>query len=207
MLALYSYSAETIQNFRGVNPRFVKDGSPLDTAVGSGFALVALLLVLFYLFLAISFFRRKAYVRQPEMIVGIRYSMIAVMISFAAGIWISINTGRFVGLHGNIIWLHGLGFHALQAVPLVAWLTERTPIRPEARKSWVHLTGISYLLGLVAIGWQTLLGLSIMEWSLLPLAALSCFLVALVTGALVLRETVKTMYNNRKLHGQHSLRR
>ncbi|MGM0884913.1 MAG: hypothetical protein ACQEXQ_28210 [Bacillota bacterium] len=194
ILALYSYFAETVQNFRGVNPRFVQDGSAFDIGVGNGFAFVALLLVLYYLVLAIQYFRRKAYNLRPELVLGIRYAMIAIMLSFAAGIWISINQGRFIGLNGNIIWLHGLGFHALQAVPLVAWLTERTSLTPTVSRRWIHLTGIAYLLGLLAIGWQTFLGNSIMEWSVLPLLACVCFLIALAAGVLVLRHTTKAFH-------------
>ncbi|MDQ0112181.1 hypothetical protein [Paenibacillus harenae] len=194
ILALYSYFAENVQNFRGVNPRFVKDGSAFDIMVGSLFAFVALLLVLYYLFLAIQYFRRKAYNLRPELVLGIRYAMIATMLSFAAGIWISVNQGRFVGLHGNIIWLHGLGFHALQAVPLVAWLTERTELAASVRRRWIHLTGIAYLLGLAAIGWQTLLGSSIMEWSVLPLLACGCFLIAMASGAQMLLQSTKARH-------------
>lgn len=195
ILALYSYFAETVQNFRGVNPRFVQDGSAFDIGVGSGFAFVALLLVLYYLVLAIQYFRRKAYNLRPELVLGIRYAMIAIMLSFAAGIWISVNQGRLIGLHGNIIWLHGLGFHALQAVPLVAWLTERTSLTPTVRRRWIHLTGIAYLIGLLAIGWQTFLGNSIMEWSVLPILACGCFLIALAVGAQMLRQTTKALHN------------
>jgi hypothetical protein len=190
MLALYSYFAETVQNFRGVNPRFVKGGTPFDVTVGSIFAFVALLLILCYLFLAIQYFRRKAYLLRPELVVGIRYAMIAIMFSFAAGIWISVNQGRIVGLHGNIIWLHGLGFHALQAVPVVAWLTERTSFTTGVRSKLIHITGINYLFGLIAIGCQTYLGYTIMEWSVLSLLVCGCFLISLATGALVLRKTV-----------------
>jgi hypothetical protein len=199
LLALYSYGAETIQNFRGVNPRFVKGGTDFDVAVGSGFAFVALLLVLFYLFLAIQYFRRKVYRNRAELVLGIRYAMIAVLFSFAAGVWISVSQSRFTGLHGNIIWLHGLGFHALQAVPIVAWLTERTTLTGPARRRWVHITGIAYLLGLTAIGWQTYLGYSILEWSAIPILACSCFFIALVSGALVLRNTtiVSRLFNKR----------
>lgn len=48
-LALYSYGAETVQNFRGIDPRFVKGGTPFDDWVGDVFTFVALFLVLFYL--------------------------------------------------------------------------------------------------------------------------------------------------------------
>ncbi|NEW09260.1 hypothetical protein GK047_25180 [Paenibacillus sp. SYP-B3998] len=189
LLALYSYFAETVQNFRGVNPRFVKGDSTFDLTVGSIFAFVALLLILSYLFLAIHYFRRKAYMLRPNLVIGIRYAMIAIICSFAAGIWISVNQGRIVGLHGNIIWLHGLGFHAIQAVPIVAWLSERSLLTTKSQSRLIHLTGTAYLLGLIGIGWQTYLGHSIIEWSLLPLFVSGCFLFSLGMGALVLHKT------------------
>ncbi|MFC5649497.1 hypothetical protein ACFPYJ_10200 [Paenibacillus solisilvae] len=194
LLALYSYFAETVQNFRGVNPRFVKDGTPFDVSVGFIFAFVALLLILSYLFLAIQYFRRNVHMLRPELVRGIRYAMIAVLFSFAAGIWISVNQGRIVGLHGNIIWLHGLGFHALQAMPVIAWLTERTSLTTRARSRSIHIAGIFYLLGLLAIGWQTYLGHSIFEWSAMSILVYGCFIISLATGLLVLQKAAGTLF-------------
>ncbi|MGG4442828.1 hypothetical protein [Brevibacillus fortis] len=174
-LALYSYAAETVQNFRGVDPRFVENGTPFDETVSFIFTFVALLLVLFYVFLAVQYFRRKSYSLSPKLVVSIRYAMIAVMLSFVAGIWISFNDGRVVGLQGNIIWLHGLGFHALQAVPFVAWISAR-----KSHARFIHITGIAYLLGLVAIGWQTYLGHALLELSVFPILAAACFLIAFI---------------------------
>lgn len=171
-LALFSYTAETLQNFRGMNPRFVKNGTPFDEAIGSIFIVVALLLILFYVFLAIAFFRKRAYSLHPKLAVGVRYAMIAVMLSFGAGIWLSID-GRFVGEHGNIMWLHGIGFHALQAMPIVSWLSAR-----KSHARFIHLTGIAYILGLAAVGWQTYLGRAVLELSLFPILAACCFLIA-----------------------------
>jgi len=94
MLALYAYVAETVQNFRGMNPRFVNDGTAFDRGVSGIFTFVALLLVLFYCMLAFQYFRKKAYTLNPDMVLSTRYAMFAVMISFAAGIWISFNQGR-----------------------------------------------------------------------------------------------------------------
>jgi len=189
VLALYSYAAETVQNFRGVNPRFVVGGTPFDEAVGNIFAFVALLLVLFYLAVAITYFPPKVYANYPEFATGIRYAMVAVTLSFAAGIWISVNQGRTVGLHGNIIWLHGLGFHALQAIPLVGWLAERSSLSRATRLRLVQVAGIAYVLGLIAIGWQTVLGHAVLEWSVPTVAAGACFLIALVAGIRVLGNT------------------
>ncbi|MFD2330506.1 hypothetical protein ACFSR7_14745 [Cohnella sp. GCM10020058] len=192
-LALYAYGAETIQNFRGVNPRFVENGSAFDQAVGNIFGFVAMLLIVFYLYVGVQFFRARAYRLRPEMAIGIRYAMIAVTVSFAAGIWISVGQSRFTGAEGNIIWLHGLGFHALQAVPLVAWLAERTSANARARRAIVHIAGISYLLGLAAIGWLTIEGRTLLEWSPLPVAAGFCFLVSLAAGASALRRVLREM--------------
>jgi len=186
LLALYSYFAETVQNFRGVDPRFVKSGVPFDNIIGFIFTAVALLLVLCYLFLAVQFFRKKAYILRPTLVTGIRYAMIAVMFSFIAGIWISVNNGRIVGDQGNIIVLHGIGFHALQAIPVVAWLSERITSAIKTPRIWTHVAGISYLLGLLALGWQTYLGRDLFEWSLLSVFVFSCFFISLLTGVQVL---------------------
>ena len=186
VLALYSYAAETVQHLRGVNPRFAKDGTAFDDAVGGLFALVAMLLVLVYLFLAAHYFRRKAYDLRPALVLGIRYAMLAVMLSFAAGIWIALNGGRYTEAGGNIIWLHGLGFHALQAVPLAGWLAERTTLATPARRAVIHLAGFTYLLGLAAIAVQTYLGGAIVEWSIYPIIAAECFLISLVAGGAML---------------------
>lgn len=191
VLALYAYGAETIQNFRGVNPRFVENGSAFDQTVGNLFGFVAVLLILFYLYAGVQFFRPRAYKLRPEMAIGIRYAMIAVTVSFAAGIWISVGQSRFTGAEGNIIWLHGLGFHALQAVPLVAWLVERTTANGRARRAIVHIAGSSYLLGLAAIGWQTIDGRALLAWSPLPVAAGVCFLISLAAGASALRRAMR----------------
>jgi hypothetical protein len=187
ILALYAYTAENLQNFRGINPRFVDDGTSFDMLVAGLFGLVAMLLAVFYVFLAAQYFRRSSYAQYPTLILGIRYAMIAIMLSFAAGIWISMNEGRFTGVDGNIIWFHGLGFHAIQALPLVAWLVERTTRNASSRHRFIHLSGILYIIGLFMIGWQTMLGLSIFSWTILPIIAGSCFITAIIPAIILLR--------------------
>ncbi|MFC4098681.1 hypothetical protein [Paenibacillus xanthanilyticus] len=183
VLTLYSYAAETVQNARGFNPRFTQSTNDFDVMAGNLFGLVAMLLVLFYAVFATYFFRRRTYERHPELTLALRYTMMAVMISFGAGIWISLNLGRHVGAEGNIIWLHGLGFHALQALPILAWLTLRAPWPARTRRSVVHAAGLSYAIGLLLMGGQTMLGHPIMEWSAMSVAAGLCFLFGLGLGA------------------------
>lgn len=192
VLALYSYFAETVQHFRGVNPRFVENGSIFDITVASGFAIVALLLVIYYLVFGIQFFRARSYRIQPEAVVSLRYAIIAVLLSFAGGIMISVNGGRFFGLEGNLIWFHGLGFHALQVLPLIAWLSLQASMTTAVRRTLIHVSGIAFLGGLIAIGGQTLLERSIAEWTLLPLAALAFFLVVTAAGARALMDAIRS---------------
>ncbi|WP_338554374.1 hypothetical protein [Paenibacillus sp. KS-LC4] len=190
MLSLYSYFAENVQNMRGMNPRFVKGGTSFDLAVAAGFTLVAMLLIVFYCVLAVAFFRSRSYELRPELVLAIRYAMVAVLISFAAGIWLSMTGSRLTGGNGNMIWLHGLGFHAIQAVPFVAWLSERTSLRPQDRCKWVHMAGGAYMIGLLEVGWQTWIGGAMLELSPLPLLALFFFLLSIGVGCYMLWQSV-----------------
>ncbi|MEK3882966.1 hypothetical protein [Paenibacillus sp. PL2-23] len=190
LLSLYAYFAETVQHMRGVNPRFVENGTAFDAAVATGFTFDALLLVLLYLFFAAQFFRKRSYHQQPAVVLSIRYGMAAVMLSFAGGVLLSVNGGRFMGAEGNLIWFHGLGFHAVQVLPFVAWLTLRSTLPSAFSRTLIHIFGISFICGLATIGWQTLLGRSLVEWTALPLAALAFFLVAAAVGARALLEAI-----------------
>jgi hypothetical protein len=182
-LALYSYFAETVQHIRGVNPRFPVNGSLFDDIVAGGFTLVALLLVVFYVLFASYFFKKRTLEKNPELVLGTRYAMLSVMVSFAGGVAISVNSSRFVGAEGNLIWLHGLGFHAIQALPFIAWLAAGTMYAHASRRMLVHISGIAFFLGLMAMGWQTLLGRGLLEWSALPLTAAACFILVTAAGA------------------------
>ncbi|CAM4375731.1 hypothetical protein [Paenibacillus tarimensis] len=191
ILALYGYFTETIQNFRGLNPRFTEGGTALDSFISLLFVIDALLLLLLYVCFAIPFFSGKAAKRRPLLVMAVRYAMAATMISFVAGIWLSVNEGRFTGTEGNIIWLHGFGFHALQAVPLVAWLGERSSLSEAARRLLVHWTGIAYTLGLLFIGWQTYLGEAVFSWSILSVLGALSFLAALLPLLMLLRSILQ----------------
>jgi hypothetical protein len=120
LFSLYSYGIETIQHFRGINPRFSKQGHLLDSIFGGIFGFVAVAMIVYYIVLAWQFFRPSSMNQRPLLILSIRYGMISTMMAFAAGLWMIAIQNRFTGIHGNIIWLHGLGFHGLQTVPLIA---------------------------------------------------------------------------------------
>lgn len=175
-LALYAYLLETVQHVRGIDPRFTTHGGPIDVLLGNIFALVAVLMVVLYAVMAVRFFRRSVYKARPLLVLGTRYAMLGVMASFSAGIWISALQDADSGGAG-MLWLHGLGFHALQLLPAAAWLAElqRPVITGRIARKRVHGAGLTYLAGLLLVGVQTAAGGSILSWPVLPVAAAVAF--------------------------------
>jgi hypothetical protein len=182
-LALYAYGMETIQQLRGIDPRFSQVGGPIDALVGTGFVLVALGLIVMFSILAVRLVRRGTDGADGLVLLGLRYAIGATMLAFAAGVWMSAIQGRYTGESGNILPLHAFGFHALQAIPLVGWLFSRSRTPEEDARRWVHTAGVAWLAACVAIAWQTALGRAVTEPSppiLAALVVLLCWLVCAV---------------------------
>ncbi|WP_332694542.1 hypothetical protein [Halalkalibacter lacteus] len=188
--SLYSYGIETIQHFRGIDPRFTQVGSPLDGIFGLLFGLVAIAMIVFYVILAMQFFSKGSMkTKRLRVILGIRYGMFSTMLAFAAGIWIITMQSRFIGESGNIIWLHGLGFHGLQLVPLIAWLLEKQSRFIGMRM--IHLSGLSWSFFIILIALQTMLGRTIFEMSYIMVGAVIFFVISIGILAIVIYTVLK----------------
>lgn len=190
-VVMYGYGQETVQHFRGINPRFSTAGTAIDHIFGTLFALNSLLLIVLTVMIAIPFFRRRHVFGRASLVLGIRYAMVSIMVAFAAGIWMIVLQGRYAGDGGNLIVLHGIGFHALQALPLIGWLTERAQLGQKQDRRLVHAGSIAWIAAILLISWQTALGRTVFEWSPLPAAAAGLLLVWLavvVIAALGLRK-------------------
>ncbi|MCM3693637.1 hypothetical protein [Neobacillus niacini] len=87
LTSLYSYTVETVQNFRGISPRFSREGTVVDMAAGILFGVVSLVLVILAVVLAVHFFRLKKPSQRPLLIMGIRYAFISVLAANIAGLW------------------------------------------------------------------------------------------------------------------------
>ena len=185
-LALYAYGMETIQQLRGIDPRFSQVGGPVDALVGTGFVLVALGLIVMFSILAVKLVRRGTGGTDGLVLLGLRYAIGATMLAFAAGVWMSAIGGRYTGESGNILPLHAFGFHALQAIPLVGWLFSRSSAPQQEARRWVHTAGVAWLAACVGIAWQTAFGRAVTEPSppiLAALVVLFCWLVCAVRAA------------------------
>jgi hypothetical protein len=175
--SLYSYTIETVQNFRGISPRFSREGTVVDMAAGILFGVVSLVLVGLAVVLTVHFVRLKKPSQRPLLIMGIRYAFISVLTANIAGLWMILLQDRLTGVTGNIIVLHGIGFHALQTLILPAWLLEKAVINERFKRRLIHAGCIAWLLMIFMIGIQTALGQSVFELTPLPIIACLFFLI------------------------------
>ncbi|RST74303.1 hypothetical protein D4T97_011570 [Siminovitchia acidinfaciens] len=177
--SLYAYAVETIQHFRGLNPRFSREGSAIDIIAGAVFGIDSLLLVTLCFLLMIQFFKVS---QRPLVILGIRYAFVSVFAANLAGIGMILLQSRFTGSEGNLIVLHGLGFHALQTLILPGWLLGKVQDSERLKKWIIHSGSLAWMFAIILIGVQTALGQSVFEFTLLPVLAGTMLLVWLGTA-------------------------
>ncbi|MGM0878347.1 MAG: hypothetical protein ACQEWV_27505 [Bacillota bacterium] len=187
---IYAYAIDTVQNFRGLNPRFSREGSVFDIIAGILFGVDSLLLVILALLLTIQFFRVKAPFERPLFIMGIRYALLSVLVANLAGVWMILLQDRFTGDAGNLIVLHGIGFHALQTLIVPGWLLERSQVN---KKSLIHFGSIAWMLSIILIGIQTALGRTVFELTALPILACILLLIWLGTAIVACLLFMKSM--------------
>ena len=187
-LALFGYGVETIQIFRGYDPRFSRASSPLDQAIGGVFFLSALGIMVCFLVLVMRFFLRPTTGERGALILALRYGTAASLLAFGVGIAMSALGGPRVGASGNLLPLHAAGFHGLQAIPLVALLLGWARVPEEKSRRAVHLSGIAWLAACVAIALQTSSGRSVLE----PSVATAIAAAVLLAWALILAKALLT---------------
>lgn len=176
-LALYVYAAENVQIYRGIDPRFTRAGSAFDQIAGLVLGLAAIGLIVSFAVLAWGFFTRRGVVKDRVLLVAIRYACAASGLAMAAGMWMSVNQGSEVGAGGSILPLHALGFHSLQALPLVALLFAWSRTPAETGRRWTHAAGLAWVGACLAIAWQTAAGRSVLEVSPATLSGAALLLV------------------------------
>jgi hypothetical protein len=189
--SIYSYTIETLQNFRGLNPRFSREGTVVDIVAGMLFGVISLVLVALTIVIMVHFLRMKQSHGRPLLIMGIRYAFLSVLAANSAGIWMIVLQDRLTGGAGNLIVLHGVGFHALQTLILPAWLLEKAQIHEKFKKVLIHTGSIAWMLMVLVLGIQTALGQTVFEITILPMIALLFFLIWFGTVCVACRLLVK----------------
>ncbi|SEF68234.1 hypothetical protein [Paenibacillus sp. UNC499MF] len=192
-----AYLLESVQHLRGINPRFTQAGSTVDRIAGITFGMDSMLLIVLIVWLAAAFFRKTALRDRPLVILGIRYGFLSTMAAVAAGIGMVVLESRYTGAAGNLIVLHGLGFHAVQTIPLLGWLLEKSDEGQSRKVLLVHAGAIGWMLAVAGIAIQTASGMSVAELSPWTLAAAAGMLVWLFALGTALRMSVTVSWKTR----------
>jgi len=175
-LTLGALAIENVQVIRGQDPRFGV-GSLVNNVLGCGFLVLGLGIIATFAAFAWNVMRRRAESNEEELLlIGVRYACIAALLAFAAGLGTSVVKGLKLGPAPDLMPLHALGFHALQAVPLTAYLLATGSLAMESARRWLHLAGGSWPAACMALGWQALRGRPVFEWGAASTAALVFFL-------------------------------
>jgi len=177
-LTVYSYGIETIQAFRGLDPRFSAVAGPVDQSLGGVFLLAALAIMIVFLVLAAKFFLSDS----TPLRLAVRYASVAALLSFGVGIGMSVLNGRMIAAEGNLLLIHAAGFHGLQAVPLVALFLRWSGASTDRARRGVHVAGLAWTGLCVAVLWQAVSGRAPMAMTPTLLLALAFFFVWAVSA-------------------------
>jgi hypothetical protein len=174
VFTLYGYGIETLQAFRGLDPRFSRVAGPTDQIAGGIFFLTALGIFICFAVLAFKYWRASS----TPVVVAIRYGTLASAIGYGVGIWMSLVTqGRVVPENGNLLVVHAFGFHGLQAIPIVALLLHWSKAPLTANWTIVHLSGLTWLGACAALAWQSASGYAMLDWT--PAAVIAALSLAI----------------------------
>jgi hypothetical protein len=179
---VYGLTLESLQAFRGLDPRFTEEGDLIDVIAGIVFGVTALSNTVLFVLLGLRFYRSDVLPERPVLRLAIRYGVAAVTLSFAVGILMSVNQGRDVGSDGNLLLSHALGVHGIQTIPLVALAIPVAVTAAAHAETWLHISGAGWLMACIAALAQALLDERPLEPSLLS--------ALIVAGVLVWAGTV-----------------
>jgi hypothetical protein len=161
-LLIYAFGIETIQQFRGIDPRF-SQAEPGSQIFGLFFFVSAMGIMSLSIALAARAFDAPTTGRRGLLVVAARWAGASMLMGFLAGFWLSGNSGRLVGEAGNVLPLHAAGFHAVQAIPLVALMLAWSRVPVESARRWVHTAGAAWALACMAVWWQTAFGRAVTD--------------------------------------------
>jgi hypothetical protein len=180
LLVVAAYAIETVQAFRGLDPRFSAVAGPIDQAVGGFFFLIAQGVMLCAFVVLWKFFSPATAHLPHALRLAVRYGALASVVGFGIGEVMSAVGGRAMGEAGNLLPLHAAGFHGVQTVPLVALLLVWAHAPADTANRITHFAGGAWLVACVAIAVRSLGGHAVLSMSLLSALAVAA-LVAWAT--------------------------
>src|SRR5205823_2091154 len=145
-MAPVAYITVTAQTLRGHNPRFSDHPDALDWVFAQVFSLTAIAVIATFVITVVWIWRRRDNWRDGPIRLSVVYAGFATVFGgFGVGVAMFFHRSRYIGGGGNLLPLHALAFHSLQAVPVVAVILHRAGLRGQASHRLVHVAGISWL--------------------------------------------------------------
>jgi hypothetical protein len=178
-----AYAIETIQNARGYDPRFTEAGTDIDRLIGIflGVDSVFIVISLVY-FLVLVLIQNKG--DYSFIVLAARYSAFSILIAIFAGIWMIIhaqavmNSGAPKPEMPNQMMLHFIGFHGLQAIPIIGWFaTYTTDLSDKKARMQIHIGGIAWLFVGISLFVQSAVGYLTFDFTGYLVIAMIAFIV------------------------------
>lgn len=168
------YFVETLQNLRGIDPRFTQTDLPFVYLNFFTIAVAAMLTILIIMFTVFVFKSKR---ENQLLLLSAKYSCIAgILGGILSGVWMSVIQGHSVGLEGNIMVIHFAGFHAYQAIPVIGWLLSLLTINRTQTHRVIHVSGAAWIILIMMFFIQTAIGKSIFEFTIyIAIAGLALF--------------------------------
>jgi len=146
----------TLQTWRGVPSHFNQD-TPLDEAISTFMTLLISVATLIIALLTLYTF--GSILAPRTQVAAIRWGMSLLLASCLIGAMIQSTGGSLYGKAGVLKFPHGMSIHAIQVLPLLAWLLPRGAVGA------VHLAGIGYGLLTIYALVQAFGGRSRWDWT------------------------------------------
>jgi len=162
--AFGAYIIETVQPLRGVDPRFARNHEMVDIIIGAvGMSFFSILIMILTIIYAWKLFTSNC--NRSLLLYSIKWSMTIIFIGFSIGIimMIAILSADYKGEYQGFVWIwsHGFAFHSLQALPLLAWLLEKSPLC--ISRKLINIVGVIWLFIIILLNTQTFLRQKIYE--------------------------------------------
>jgi hypothetical protein len=178
-----AYAIETIQNARGYDPRFTETGTVFDSLIGLFLGIDSVFIVISLVYFLVLVLKQKTSV-YSLIVLATRYSAFSILIAIFAGIWMIayaqmiMNAGASKPEMPNQMMLHFIGFHGLQAIPIIGWFaTYTTNLSAKKARMQIHIGGIAWLVVGISLFVQTAVGYHTFDFTGYLVIAIIAFII------------------------------
>lgn len=184
----------TMQQWRGV-PSHFNTSTPFDAAVFSNMGLLVILVELITVVMTVWAF---VTLDAPSSLKWtIRIGMLFLVVAQLFGNLIVSNGSNMFGEAGMLKIPHALALHALQILPLMAWLLLFTHCSP-SRRTWAITLGTLGYIGVVAVSvFQTFNGKATFDLSIAPGLLLGISVLAFIAASIMTLWSLHRMHQRR----------